>query len=72
MILLELYVKFKQQKVKVITQKGKPTPKTVTLKELKEKNYDSYYVEIKGAVIDTSAKTLTQGDDVIRYLLYTF
>lgn len=51
--------------VKVITQKGKPTPKTVTLKELKEKNYDSYYVEIKGAVIDTSAKTLTQGDDVI-------
>ncbi|MDY3362136.1 MAG: CehA/McbA family metallohydrolase [Clostridium celatum] len=51
--------------LEVIAKKTAPTPKEVTIKELKEKNYDSYYVEIKGAVLDTTAKTLTQGDNVL-------
>ena len=65
---LDTYSKLRQvqaTEIKAISKKGEPTPKLLTIKELKESNYDSYYVEIKGAVLDTSAKTLTQGDDVL-------
>ena len=65
---LDTYSKLRQvqaTEIKAISKKGEPTPKLLTIKELKENNYDSYYVEIKGAVLDTGAKTLTQGDDVL-------
>lgn len=52
-------------KIKVLENVGMPNPKVVTIKELKEENFDSHYVEIKNAVVDLEAKTLTQGEDIL-------
>lgn len=49
--------------VKVVSDQGMPAPKTLTIKELKEKNYDSLYIKIEKAIIDVEKKTLTQGAD---------
>ncbi|WP_346915625.1 CehA/McbA family metallohydrolase [Clostridium sp.] len=49
--------------IKVISNSGMPASEIYTIKELLTGNYDSKYVEITNAVIDVTAKTLTQGED---------
>lgn len=49
--------------IKVISNSGMPDSEIHTIKELLTGNYDSKYVEITNAVIDVTAKTLTQGED---------
>ncbi|MDZ5043802.1 DNA-binding protein, partial [Clostridium perfringens] len=51
--------------IKVLGDSGMPDPKLVTIKELKESNFDSHYIELKNTVVDLEAKTLTQGEDVL-------
>lgn len=51
--------------MKVLSTKGQPNPKVVTIKELKEKNYDSNYIEVKNARLDVEAKTLTQDGEIL-------
>ncbi|MDN8977928.1 hypothetical protein Q0P22_15120, partial [Staphylococcus aureus] len=51
--------------IKVLGDLGMPDPKLVTIKELKESNFDSHYIELKNTVVDLEAKTLTQGEDVL-------
>lgn len=51
--------------IKVLGDLGMPDSKLVTIKELKESNFDSHYIELKNTVVDLEAKTLTQGEDVL-------
>ena len=51
--------------VEVVKEAGMPEAVEKTIKELKETNHDSLYVEIKGAELDLGKKILKQGDDVL-------
>jgi LPXTG-motif cell wall-anchored protein len=56
-------VQLQGSEVKVISDSGMPKAEAMTIKELLKGNHDSKYVEITNAVIDVTAKTLTQGED---------
>ena len=51
--------------IEIVKETGMPEATVKTIKELKEINHDSLYVEIKGALLDLEKKTLTQGEDVL-------
>ena len=49
--------------IKFLEKGEMPEPKKVTIKELKEKNFDSQYIELKGVIINLEEKTLSKGED---------
>ncbi|MEG1001753.1 MAG: CehA/McbA family metallohydrolase [Clostridium sp.] len=56
-------LQIQSSEMKIISKKGQPNPKFVTIKELKEKNFDSHYVEIKNATLNVENKKLIQGTE---------
>lgn len=51
--------------IEIVSSNNYLEPEVVSISDLKKGGYNSKYVEIENAVIDTSKKTLTQGDDVL-------
>lgn len=64
----ELYKQLHQlqaTKIDVIEESAELTAETVSIKDLNSGKYGSKYVKIENAVIDTSEKTLKQGEDIL-------
>lgn len=55
----------KATKIEVVEESVDLVPETVSVKELNTGKYESKYVKIENAVIDTKAKTLKQGNDIL-------
>ncbi|WP_243431749.1 hypothetical protein [Clostridium botulinum] len=52
-------------KIDVVEESADLTSETVLIKDLNSGNYESKYVKVENAIIDTSKKTLKQGEDIL-------
>ncbi|NFH91354.1 DUF3604 domain-containing protein [Clostridium botulinum] len=58
-------------KIDVVEESSELTSETVSIKDLNSGKYQSKYVKVENAIIDTSKKTLKQGDDILNIYYYT-
>ncbi|MBN1060011.1 CehA/McbA family metallohydrolase [Clostridium botulinum] len=52
-------------KIDVVKESADLTSEIVSIKDLNSGNYESKYVKVENAIIDTSKKTLKQGEDIL-------